>query len=443
MDTPVEFWAWLDDDTIGLVTATAVFAWPVASTGDPRRVFSREPFDGRLQVIQCAATPDLDWMLVGGISASPEGRIDGFLQLYSQSRGRSQTFRGSHAGCFASIPAAFLGRAGEAEVLLFCFSANAATGFCVNAVEIAPSTGSDTAVNTAPGPTTPFRSTAAVSFEPRDFPVCLVADREHGLLFVLSKGGHLVVTDIQSGETVHSARVSSSTLFLSAPAARAGGVICVAQDGAVRRLYLDRRNVVSALAAGKPGLAANLSVRLGLPVDAALIKRQFDEEIDKKRYAEAARLAEGAPEGALRTKETIRRFAAAVPAQGEVAPLLQYFSYLLKKGRLRDFESVALVRPILVANSESGRKRIENWVREDKLTASEELGDLLIAQDAGLACSVFLRAQCVHKVVECFSLMGEFRKMEGYARENGHEVDYEGLLRTLCKRDMFLIFFRF
>lgn len=47
---------------------------------------------------------------------------------------------------------------------------------------------------------------------------------------------------------------------------------------------------------------------------------------------------------------------------------------LLSRGKLNKIESVELVRPIIATGTEQARKKIEEWVKEDKLDYSEELG---------------------------------------------------------------------
>ena len=59
---------------------------------------------------------------------------------------------------------------------------------------------------------------------------------------------------------------------------------------------------------------------------------------------------------------------------GATLPLLQYFGTLLTRGKLNAFESLELSR-LLVNQNE--KNLLENWLAEDKLECSEELGDLV------------------------------------------------------------------
>lgn len=64
-----------------------------------------------------------------------------------------------------------------------------------------------------------------------------------------------------------------------------------------------------------------------------------------------------------------------VPVQpGQTSPLLQYFGTLLTKGKLNVFESLELSRLVVNQNK---KNLLENWLAEDKLECSKELGDLV------------------------------------------------------------------
>lgn len=68
-------------------------------------------------------------------------------------------------------------------------------------------------------------------------------------------------------------------------------------------------------------------------------------------------------------------FVQSVPVQsGQTPPLLQYFGTLLTKGKLNAFESLELSRLVVNQNK---KNLLENWLAEDKLECSEDLGDLV------------------------------------------------------------------
>lgn len=109
---------------------------------------------------------------------------------------------------------------------------------------------------------------------------------------------------------------------------------------------------------------------------------------------------------------------------GQTSPLLQYFGTLLTKGKLNLFESLELSRLVVNQNK---KNLLENWLAEDKLECSEELGDLvkvlylLIRQLATISCEgVILKESHVLSLVShlsykaCTTLILECIRTEMY-----------------------------
>ena len=120
-----------------------------------------------------------------------------------------------------------------------------------------------------------------------------------------------------------------------------------------------------------------------------------------------------------------------VPTQpGTTSPLLQYFGILLDQGKLNKYESIELCKPVI----QQGKKQLlEKWLKEEKLEASEELGDLIKAIDSTLALSVYLRAVVPLKVVQCFVETGQYQKIILYAKKVNFAADYIFLLRCIMR----------
>ncbi|RWW12177.1 hypothetical protein GW17_00024164 [Ensete ventricosum] len=130
------------------------------------------------------------------------------------------------------------------------------------------------------------------------------------------------------------------------------------------------------------------------------VVQRFQELFSQTKYKEAAELAAESPQGILRTPETVAKFQVidtslvtthcsllhlycpqSVPVQaGQTPPLLQYFGTLLTRGKLNAFESLELSRLVVNQNK---KNLLENWLAEDKLECSEELGDLVKVSDVG------------------------------------------------------------
>jgi clathrin heavy chain len=119
-------------------------------------------------------------------------------------------------------------------------------------------------------------------------------------------------------------------------------------------------------------------------------------------------------------------------APGPLPPILQYFGILLEKGSLNKQESLELAKPIL----EQQRKHLlEKWLKEDKLTCSEELGDFVKQYDSLLALSVYLRAEVPNKVVLCMAENRQYDKILAYAKTVNYTPDYSSLLYNIARTD--------
>lgn len=98
------------------------------------------------------------------------------------------------------------------------------------------------------------------------------------------------------------------------------------------------------------------------------------QECSEGKFKEAAETASNAPNGALRTQATITQLQGAPTVAGQKSPLIVYFGSLLQKGQLNAIESVEMSR---IALSQNRPDLVSNWMRDNKLTPSEPLGDLL------------------------------------------------------------------
>lgn len=59
---------------------------------------------------------------------------------------------------------------------------------------------------------------------------------------------------------------------------------------------------------------------------------------------------------------------------GQPAPILIYFNALLQSTKLNAIESVELAKPVI---AQQKLNLIDNWMKEGKLTVTDELTDLI------------------------------------------------------------------
>lgn len=102
-----------------------------------------------------------------------------------------------------------------------------------------------------------------------------------------------------------------------------------------------------------------------------MLNQQFQTYLNQGDYTNAAKVAASSEQ--LRTQDTINKLKHITPQPGQISPILQYFSTLLDRGTLNKYESIELAKPVL---QQDRKPLFEKWLKEDKLTSSEELGIL-------------------------------------------------------------------
>ncbi|KAF8141713.1 hypothetical protein EV363DRAFT_1308829 [Boletus edulis] len=421
----VVFWKWVSETTIGMVTETSVYHWSIGDqTSPPQKVFDRHPTLAGAQIINYRVTPDEKWLVLIGISSNATNpsafKVKGAMQLYSRERGVSQPIEG-HAASFAELKL----DGHQSVTKLFAFAVRTATGAKLHVVEID---------HTAPDP--PFAKKAVdVYFPPEatnDFPVAMQVSRKHGIIFLVTKYGFIHLYDLESGACVYMNRISGETIFVTAEHEATHGIIGVNKKGQVLSVNVDEQTIVPYILTtlNNTELAFKLASRANLPGADDLYVKQYQQLFSSGQYSEAAKVAANSPRGILRTVQVIESFKQAPAPAGGLSPILQYFGILLEKGELNHFESLELARPVL----QQGRKQLlEKWLKENKLTCSEELGDIVRLHDMTLALSVYLRANVPNKVIACFAETGQTDKIVLYSKKVGYSPDYVALLQHVMR----------
>ncbi|XP_045770571.1 clathrin heavy chain isoform X1 [Maniola jurtina] len=420
MTEDVVFWKWISPNTLALVTKMSVYHWSMEGDSTPVKMFDRHSSLAECQIINYRTDPKQQWLLLVGISAQ-QNRVVGAMQLYSVERKCSQPIEG-HAASFATFKAE-----GNAEPsTLFCFAVRTAQGGKLHIIE----------VGQTPAGNQPFPKKAVDVFFPaeaqNDFPVAMQVSPKYDVIYLITKYGYIHMYDIETGTCIYMNRISSDTIFVTAPHEATGGIIGVNRKGQVLSVTVEEDSIVPYIntVLQNPELALRLAVRNNLAGAEELFVRKFNMLFTNGQYGEAAKVAAMAPRGILRTPQTIQRFQQVPTQPGQTSPLLQYFGILLDQAQLNKFESLELCRPVLL----QGRKQLlEKWLKEEKLECSEELGDLVKQVDLTLALSVYLRANVASKVIQCFAETGQFQKIVLYAKKVGYTPDYIYLLRSVMR----------
>ncbi|KAK7016226.1 Clathrin heavy chain [Paramarasmius palmivorus] len=394
----IVFWKWVSDTTIGIVTDTSVYHWSISDqTTAPQKVFDHHPTLSGTQIINYCVSGDEKWLVLIGISGNNNNpsafKVKGSMQLYSRDRGVSQPIEG-HAAAFAELKL----DGHQKPTKLFTFTVRTATSAKLHIVEID---------HTAPNP--PFAKKAVDVYFPskatNDFPVAMQVSKKHGIVYLVTKYGFIHLYDLESRACVYMNRISGETIFVTAEHEATNGIIGVNKKG-------------------------QMASRANLPGADDLYIKQYQQLFQSGQYSEAAKIAANSPRGILQTVQVIESFKSAPTLPGGLSPILQYFSILLEKGELNHLESLELARPVL----QQGRKQLlEKWLKEQKLTCSEELGDIVRLHDMTLALSVYLRANVPNKVIACFAETGQTEKIVLYAKKVGYTPDYVAFLQHIMR----------
>ncbi|EFA04947.1 clathrin heavy chain [Tribolium castaneum] len=420
MSEDVIFWKWISLNTLALVTETSVYHWSMEGDSTPVKMFDRHSSLNGCQIINYRTDPKQNWLLLVGISAQ-QSRVVGAMQLYSVERKCSQPIEG-HAASFAT----FKMEGNPEPSTLFCFAVRTVQGGKLHIIEVGQS----------PAGNQPFpKKTVDVFFPPEaqnDFPVAMQVSAKYDVIYLITKYGYIHMYDIESAICIYMNRISSETIFVTAPHESTGGIIGVNRRGQVLSVSVDEDSIIRYVnqVLHNPDLALRIATRNNLAGAEELFVNKFQMLFTNGQYAEAAKVAANAPKGILRTPATIQMFQQVPTQPGQNSPLLQYFGILLDQGQLNRYESLELCKPVLL----QGRKQLlEKWLKEDKLECSEELGDLVKQADSTLALSVYLRANVPAKVIQSFAETGQFQKIVLYAKKVNYTPDYIYLLRSVMR----------
>lgn len=421
IESPVVLWKWLTDDVLGLVTATTIYTWNVfdGTNNGPEKLTDRHHCLNNCQIINFVAEPDLNWFAVTGI-AQEDGRIAGHIQLVSRARGVSQAIEG-HVSKFALVHL----EGAPHPTKVFCIGNKTAQGQGnLHIIEI------DHVDGNPPFP----KKTVDIFFPPdatNDFPVSLQASNEFGIIYILTKYGFIHLYDIESGTNLFVNRITADAVFTAAPYNNGQGIITINKQGQVLAVEVAKERIVPYVVEklSDIGLALSLASRGGFPGAENLFQERFHAALNSGDYTAAAKVAASCEQ--LRTQDTINRLKNITPQPGQVSPILQYFSTLLDKGTLNKYESIELAKPVL---QQDRKPLFEKWLKEDKLTSSEELGDIVKSySDTALALAVYVRANVNIKVVSSLAELGQFEKILPYCQKVGYLPDYTNLIQNLVR----------
>ncbi|XP_022887146.1 clathrin heavy chain 1-like [Olea europaea var. sylvestris] len=429
MPEQVVFWKWITPKMLGLVTQSSVYHWSIEGDSEPVKMFDRTANLANNQIINYRCDPSEKWLVLIGIApGSPERPqlVKGNMQLFSVDQQRSQALEG-HAASFAS----FRVPGNDKDSLLISFATKTSNaGQITSKLHVIE-------LGAQPGKPSFTKKQADLFFPPDfadDFPVAMQISHKYSLIYVITKLGLLFVYDLETASAVYRNRISPDPIFLTSEASSVGGFYAINRRGQVLLATVNETTIIPFISGqlNNLELAVNLAKRGNLPGAENLVVQRFQELFAQTKYKEAAELAADSPQGILRTPDTVAKFQSVPVQAGQTPPLLQYFGTLLTKGKLNAFESLELSRLVVNQNK---KNLLENWLAEDKLECSEELGDLVKTVDNDLALKIYIKARATPKVVAAFAERREFDKILIYSKQVGYAPDYLFLLQTILRSD--------
>ncbi|KAH0927664.1 hypothetical protein HID58_019920, partial [Brassica napus] len=371
MPDQVEFWKWITPKMLGLVTQYSVYHWSIEGDSEPVKMFDRATKLENNQIINYKCSPNEKWLVLIGITPGPPERpqlVKGNMQLFSVDQQQTQSLD-AHAASFAQFKVP--GNENPSTLISFAtksFNAGQITSN-VHVIEL----------GALPGKASFAKKKADLSFLPDfadDFPVAMQISNKFSLIYVITKLGLLFVYDLETASPIYRNRISTDPIFLTSEASSVGGFYAINRRGQVLLATVNEATIIPFISGPLKNLelAVNLAKRGNLPGADDLVVKRFKELFDQTKYKEAAELAAESPQGILRTPDTVSKFQSVPVQAGQTPPLLQYFGTLLTKGKLNSYESLELSRLVVNQNK---KNLLKNWLEEDKLECSEELGDLV------------------------------------------------------------------
>ncbi|KAJ6432493.1 hypothetical protein OIU84_019684 [Salix udensis] len=429
MPEQIVFWKWITPKMLGMVTQTSVYHWSIEGDSEPMKMFERTANLQSNQIINYKCDPSEKWLVLIGIApGSPERQqlVKGNMQLFSVDQQRSQALE-AHAASFAQFKVP--GNENPSTLISFAtksFNAGQITSK-LHVIEL----------GAQPGKPSFTKKQADLFFPPDfadDFPVAMQISHKYSLIYAITKLGLLFVYDLETATAVYRNRISPDPIFLTAEASTVGGFYAINRRGQVLLATVNEAMIVPFVSGqlNNLELAVNLAKRGNLPGAENLVVQRFQELFAQTKYKEAAELAAESPQGILRTPDTVAKFQSVPVQPGQTPPLLQYFGTLLTRGKLNAFESLELSRLVVNQNK---KNLLENWLAEDKLECTEELGDLVKTVDNDLALKIYIKARATPKVVAAFAERREFDKILIYSKQVGYAPDYLFLLQTILRTD--------
>jgi len=178
---------------------------------------------------------------------------------------------------------------------------------------------------------------------PSDFPVFMHLSQKYGVLYIMSKFGHLFLYELSTGALLFRQAISSpqDSVFIGTRNSITDGILVISKSGSLISAVLDEKGYINHMVTqcsyaipDVSSVALKLAARYSLPGCDNLFVDLFNNMLISGNYQGAAKIASQAPGTLLRNPDTINKFKNLQSQPGQPQPILIYFQTLLEKGKL-------------------------------------------------------------------------------------------------------------
>mmetsp|Transcript_8952 Transcript_8952/g.8308 ORF Transcript_8952/g.8308 Transcript_8952/m.8308 type:complete len:108 (+) Transcript_8952:1033-1356(+) len=74
---------------------------------------------------------------------------------------------------------------------------------------------------------------------------------------------------------------------------------------------------------------------------------------------------------------------------------------------------------------------IEDWIKQDKLSFTDQLGDLIRQYNPQMALSVYMRSDAPEKVIQGLIETNQYDKIMPYCQKSNYSPDFAKILRNI------------
>ncbi|XP_053871066.1 clathrin heavy chain 2-like [Malaclemys terrapin pileata] len=225
---PLEFWAWLEPNTLALVTEEEVFHWAL-SRPKPRRQFWRHEQLWHTEVVGYQQDASGLWLALSTLGLDQKGQVVGLTQLHWRGGRLSQVIE---AQAVALPRHSFSRNPHPSSALLAAVRHGAERYGQFHVVELGPH---------QPGNAALLSARASLAFKgarPGDFPSAVQFAPQLGLALVLTKHALLFLADVETAQPLHRVQLAWDIVFTTVPDPPRHGLVGVCRSGKVLSVSL-------------------------------------------------------------------------------------------------------------------------------------------------------------------------------------------------------------